>query len=105
MSLFNVLFASALLVGLSACSFVKVNSSGEQVRLATAYDLAGCQRLGSTVVSVKDSVLGIDRSAAKIDAELIALARNSAVDIGGDTVVKEENMSGGKQRFGVYKCR
>lgn len=96
-----------LLAGLvSGCSFVNVSEKGESVRLVTIYDITGnCERKGSTVVSVKDSVVGIDRSQEKIDAELIILARNSAPDVGGDTIVREERLSDGKQRFGVYKCR
>lgn len=95
-----------MLTGLvSGCSFVNVTEKGENVRVATLYDIAGCERKGSTVVSVKDSIMGIDRSIEKLDAELATLARNSAPDIGGDTVVREERLSDGKQRFGVYKCR
>lgn len=100
------LLLSVVLVGLvSGCSFVNITEKGEGVRVATLYDIAGCERKGATVVSVKDSVVGIDRSQEKIDAELIILARNSAPDVGGDTVVREERLSDGKQRFGVYKCR
>lgn len=98
----SMLFLMSL--GLSGCSFVNLTSQGEQVRVVTLYDVAGCERIGSTVVSVKDSVAGIDRSQAKIDAELAILARNSAPDIGGDTVVREARLTDGKQRFGIYKC-
>ncbi len=97
----SVLLASAVLSG---CSFVNLSEKGENVRLATQYDLGGCERIGATVVSVKDSVAGIDRSQEKIDAELAILARNSAPDIGGDTVVREERLADGKQRFGIYRC-
>lgn len=102
----TLLLPVALMTALvSGCSFVNVTEKGESVRVATLYDIAGCERIGSTVVSVKDSVVGIDRSLEKIDAELIILARNSAPDIGGNTVVREERLNDGKQRFGVYKCR
>lgn len=101
------LLLSVALVGLvSGCSFVNITEKGENVRLVTIYDITGnCERKGATVVSVKDSVVGIDRSQEKIDAELVILARNSAPDVGGDTIVREERLSDGKQRFGVYKCR
>lgn len=90
---------------LAGCSFVNLTEKGERVIVANQYELGGCERIGSTVVSVKDSVAGVDRSVEKMDAELAVLARNSAPDIGGDTVVREERLADGKQRFGVYKCR
>jgi hypothetical protein len=100
-----VLSAVICAVLLSGCSFVTLSEKGEKVIVANQYELGGCERIGSTIVSVKDSVAGIDRSIEKMDAELAILARNSASDIGGDTVVREERLADGKQRFGVYKCR
>ena len=44
------------------------------------------------------------RSEAKVEEELLTLARNSAVEIGGDTLVAEGPPSQGAQRFRIYKC-
>jgi hypothetical protein len=98
----SVVLTSSLLAG---CSFVSLTDQGEKVIVLLRSEAVNCERLGSTVVLVKDSVVGIDRSIDKIDAELAILARNSAPDIGGDVVVREERMADGKQRFGVYRCR
>jgi hypothetical protein len=101
----TVLGASLLLSG---CSFVNISEKGERVMVLKPTDVAHCRRLGSTVVSVKDSIAGVDRSHEKMDIELEVLARNSAQDVGGgqgDTVVREERLGDGKQRFGVYRCR
>lgn len=100
--LLPIVLASSLMAG---CSFVNVSEKGEKVVLLKQTEVSGCERIGSTIVSVKDSVAGIDRSIETIDAELAVLARNSAPDIGGDAVVREERLSDGKQRFGVYRCR
>ena len=100
-----VLGASVLLSG---CSFVSLSEKGERVMVLKPADVVNCRRLGSTVVAVKDSIAGVDRSHEKMDLELEVLARNSAQDVGGgqgDTVVREERLDDGKQRFGVYRCR
>jgi hypothetical protein len=36
---------------------------------------------------------------------LVALARNEAALMGGDTVVAESPVKDGRQLFGVYRCR
>lgn len=100
--LLTSVLAGAVLAG---CSFVNVTEKGERVVVLSKAEVSGCERIGATVVAVKDSVVGIDRSIEKMDAELAVLARNSAPDIGGDAVVREERMGDGKQKFGVYRCR
>jgi hypothetical protein len=104
--LLSVVLAASVI--LSGCSFVNLSEKGERVMVLKPSDVNNCRRLGSTVVSVKDSIVGVDRSHEKMDQELEVLARNSAVDVGGglgDTVVREERLGDGKQRFGVYRCR
>lgn len=99
----TVVLATSVLTG---CSFVNLTEKGEKVVLLAKGEVANCERVGSTIVSVKDSVVGVDRSIEKMDAELAILARNSASDVrDGDTVVREERLADGKQRFGVYNCR
>ena len=83
---------------LSGCSFVNLTEKGEQIVLLKPAQVTACERIGSTIVAVKDTVAGVDRSVEKMDAELAILARNSAPDIGGDTVVREERLADGKQR-------
>jgi hypothetical protein len=45
------------------------------------------------------------RSIEGIDANLLQLARNDAVEVGGDTLVKGERQAVGKRTFAIYKCR
>jgi hypothetical protein len=98
----SVVLATSVMAG---CSFVSLTEKGEKVILLSQEQAHHCERIGATVVSVKDSVIGVDRSIEKMDAELALLARNSAPDIGGDAVLREERLADGKQRFGVYRCR
>jgi len=94
-----------LLVTLASCTWVKVTEQGENVRLATVADVTGCSEAGSTRVSVLDRVAGIGRSQSKMSEELAALARNSAAQLGGDTIVPVTDIVDGAQTFAIYKCR
>jgi len=93
-----------LCLGMSACSWVSLTPDGEKVRVLAAGDVADCQELGRTMVSLKAKIAGINRSEAKVEKELAMLARNSAADMGGDTVVPDTAVKDGKRTYKVYKC-
>jgi hypothetical protein len=94
-----------LLIGaLSACTWVKPTDAGQNVRLASYNQVSQCKKLGKATVSVLDKVGFISRSADKVDQELKTLARNSAAEMGGDTIVAVGTVSGGEQPFDVYQC-
>ncbi|MDX1554861.1 MAG: DUF4156 domain-containing protein [Xanthomonadales bacterium] len=90
---------------LSGCTWVKPTSDGEQVQVATANDVAGCESLGKVTVSLKHKVGRIERNQDKVKTELETLARNEGAAMGGDTVVAEGRPVEGRQTFGVYGCQ
>jgi hypothetical protein len=90
---------------LAGCSFVQPSKSGANVRVATAEQVGSCQRLGQTTVSTLARVGGLPRYESSIQEELNTLARNSAADMGGDTVVPVEPVKEGKQTFIIYRCQ
>lgn len=94
----------ALFILLPACTWVKLTSEGEKVRVLSAEEVKACKKMGKTVVTSKDKVAGFERSDKKLQKELEDLARNSAVDIDGDTVVPASEIKGAKQTFHVYRC-
>jgi len=94
--------AGALLAG---CTWVGLSPEGEKVVVLSPDEVTNCDRLGHTTVSLLDKLAGIERNREKVQEELNTLARNSAVDLGGDAVVPESKINDGKQRFGVYRCR
>jgi hypothetical protein len=96
--------AMILLGVLSACSWVKLTPQGEKVRVLTVEEVAKCQHMGQTTVSLMAKVAGLDRYPEQVQDELNVLARNSAVDLKGDTVAPISPVTGGKQVFGVYRC-
>jgi Domain of unknown function (DUF4156) len=96
-----------LIAVLSGCAsnLVEVRLGSERVSLADANQIGDCQSKGKINVSVLAELGFISRSAEAVQANLLQLARNSAVDAGGDTVVKESSPDFGKGIFAIYKCR
>jgi len=64
-----------------------------------------CHKMGSTTVSVKADVATFARNKESVASELGTLARNSALELGGNVVVPVSDIDTGKQSFVVYTCR
>ncbi|MGE0080082.1 MAG: DUF4156 domain-containing protein [Thiohalomonadaceae bacterium] len=94
----------AATVSLTACTWVKLTPEGEKVRVLSAAEVSKCRVVGKTTVSLAAKVLGIERHPEDVQNELNMLARNSAVDLRGDTVVPIAPPVDGKQVFTVYRC-
>lgn len=93
-----------LAFSLSACAWVSLTPGGERVRVLDANEVASCQELGKTRVSLRAKVAGINRNEDQVAKELSMLARNSAADMGGDTVVPAGPVKEGKRTYTIYKC-
>ena len=89
---------------LSACSWVQPLPGALEVALMPAEDVTKCQKLGSTHASVLDKVGFYDRSEKAITEDLIAVAKNEAVRMRGDTIVKASDLTDGKMEFEIYRC-
>ena len=105
MSIVRTSFTFALVLGLSACTFIKPSDRGAQVKVAEASEVGHCRKVGSTTVSVLDNVAGIPRSYSTLSEELANLARNEAPNLEGDTVVPVSDIVNGQRQFDVYDCR
>ncbi|OOV85946.1 DUF4156 domain-containing protein [Oceanospirillum linum] len=90
---------------LSACSWVKAVEGSDQVLLAKAHNVVGCEKLGHTNSFVKDSVAGLSRNQDTIMEELVTLGKNQAVEMGADTIVQTGPLKDGKVGFDIYKCK
>jgi len=104
MSLKRGVTVAMLALTLAACSWVQLTEQGENVRVMEASEVERCERVGKTTVRTTARAAGLDRHAEKVQAELDILARNSAVEIGGDTVVRQGVPQDGQQVYGVYRC-
>jgi hypothetical protein len=86
------------------CAAPKLNTGGTKVRVLTPEEVTSCRELGKTTSSVMNSVVGIDRAEESIAEELETLSRNSAANLGGDTIVPLTVVENGQRTFLVYKC-
>jgi len=89
----------------AACSWVHLQPEGEQVRVTSMEAVAQCQRVGKTTVSTLSKLMGLHRYEESMRDELNTLARNSAVELGGDAVVPIGDIEDGRQVFEVYRCQ
>ena len=94
------------IVLVSGCTWVKPTPGGDQVRVASGpTEVAGCQKIGVTTVSLLDRVSFYKRKQEKVEDELSVLGRNSAAEMGGDTILPASEVFQGERRFAVYRCR
>jgi len=93
-----------LALTLSACTWVKLTPGGEKIRAMSADEVQSCTKKGTTEVSLKADIAGIDRNSEKVRKELETLARNSAAGSKGDTVVPASEIENGTQTFNIYRC-
>ena len=89
---------------LAGCTWVHVSPPGEMVRVLSAAEVAGCEKVGVTTVSLLAEVVGVKRSQRKVATELETLGRNSGAEMGGDTIVPVSDIINGEQTFDVYRC-
>lgn len=107
----KMLFISAtmlLIAGLVGCAssdLIGVRKGSDRVFQVDASQVGGCQSKGEINVSVLAIVGFITRSPEAVEADLLQLARNGAIDAGGDTVVKGNSPEYGKRTFTIYKCK
>ena len=93
-----------LLVVITGCTWVKPTATGEMVKTATFEQVKMCQNLAKVTVTVLDKVAFIPRSEEQVAGELETMAKNSAAELNGDTVVAVSKVIDGEQAFNVYRC-
>ena len=87
---------------LSSCTWVRVTSQGEGVRLVqSARAVESCKKIGKVNTKVVSEVV-FNRDAEKVAGELADLARNEAATLGGDTIVPTSEIIDGRRSFDVY---
>ena len=96
--------ALACTLVISSCTWVKVTTEGEKVRVLSKNEVASCKKVGKTSVSLLGKVAGIERNEQKVQVELETMARNVAPGMKGDTVVSVSKVVDGEQTFDIYRC-
>lgn len=85
-------------------SWVEVKPQARDVVALTAEQAEHCQRVGKVSASVLNEAGFFNRSRESMEADLTRLARNRAIELGGDAVAPLGPEKRGKQTFGVYRC-
>ena len=100
----KVVIASLFITSMTACTWIDVTEQGSKVRVLAKEEVTSCKKVGTTTVKTAPSLAGLERHEYKIREELDTLAKNSAAEIGGDTVVAVGDAVDGRQVYGVYRC-
>ena len=100
----TALIVASLFV-LASCETIELTREGEKARVLSPDDVKNCQKNGAATVSIGENYLGlVPKRSSTIANQLLRLARNSAIHMGGDTVVPMSKMDRGQQTFAVFRC-
>lgn len=107
MKFFAYIVVTLFALNLIGCAsqLIEVKSGSDLVALVEADQVKTCQSKGVVNVSVLTKVGFISRSVDAVEQNLLQLARNNALEVNGDTLVKDEMPAFGKRSFLVYKCK
>lgn len=97
-------FSSALIAG-CASAFMEVKEGSEKVSVATPDQVTNCESKGTVTASVLSKVTFVNRSIEGVEDNLVQLAKNSAVELGANTIVKGESKKIGERAFSLYQCK
>lgn len=92
---------------LSGCAshFIEVRKGSEQIVIAGLDKISGCELKGKVNVSVLSKIVFITRNKEDVEANLDQLARNNALEMQGNTIVKLDSSEFGRRDFSIYKCK
>ncbi len=97
-------FSCVFLYG-CASTFLKPTEGSQRVLLMKPNQIVQCHPLGTVSVNVVTKVGIYNRNPDDVNANLLQLGQNNAVELGGDTLVSEGTPEFGTQVFTVYKCK
>jgi hypothetical protein len=97
------LLIAVALVAATACTWVKVPPEAQQVIVVPANRVSACNRIGTVSSTVKATVMTIPRDGNKVRNELDDLARQHAVTLGANTLVRQSIVNG-KGTYVAYHC-
>jgi len=95
---------AAVMIFLTACSWRGLSGTAGEVQLKTAEQLNNCENVGATHVSVVDSLGQTGWNPDRVAVELRKLAKNGAVQLGGNTIIEMTGVIDGTQSFAVFNC-
>ncbi len=88
----------------AGCAWVPPEPGAEAVSVRDVDDLGACKRLGKTHTRTASGLGFIPRRPSRVEEDLVALARNDAVRMGGNVVAALGPVEDGEQDFAIYRC-
>lgn len=98
----SLLIASVVVSAVSACSWVEPKPGSELVIMSG--NVGSCKFIWETEVSVEHKILWWERERNTIEEELRILARNAAVQKGGNAILPVSEIREGSQSFKILSC-
>lgn len=99
----TTLLLAGMIALTTACTWVKVSPEAQQVIVVPANRVSACNHIGVVSSTVKATIGVIARDATKVRNELDDLARQQAVDLGANTLVRQSIVNG-KGTYAAYNC-
>jgi hypothetical protein len=98
-ALFSLIFS--LLIG--CAKYVDIKDGSDKILLVKEKP-KGCISKGTVDVSVLAEIAYVERSEEAIHEDLLQLAKNSAVSVKANTIMKSKSPKPGEATFSMYKC-
>ena len=100
----NSVFIILTLLLVTGCAkYVDVKDGSEGV-LVLKEKPKGCVSRGTVDVSVLSEIAYVERSEEYIHNDLVQLAKNSAVSVRANTIIKSKSPRPGEATFSMFKC-
>ncbi|OZG72830.1 hypothetical protein BTA51_12690 [Hahella sp. CCB-MM4] len=89
----------------ASCATVKPTPGSENVKLLTTEEASQCERLGTASAQVLDKVGFLPRGEAPMADELLVLAKNEAIKMGGNALATASEIIDGTREYIIYNCQ
>ena len=100
----SALLAISFLFLVSCAKYVDIKDGSDEILLLTKKP-AGCSSKGTVDVIALAEFAYVERSEESINEDLLQLAKNSAVKVRANTIIKIKSPKPGEATFSMYKCK
>ena len=99
----NCIFLFLILLLSSCAKYVDIKDGSDKILLVKK-EPTGCISRGTVDVVVLAEIAYVERSEESINIDLLQLAKNSAVSVRANTIVKSASPKPGEATFSMFKC-
>ena len=103
-SINNTLISLSFLLLTGCAKYVDIKNGSDKILLLTKQPV-GCVSKGSVNVSVLAEIAYVKRDEEYINQDLVQLAKNSAISVKANTIIKTKSPKPGEATFSMHKCK